>query len=165
MAENNTQQTETTDENQGAQQQPEVDWKAEARKWEQRAKENREAAKRLAELEEANKTDAEKLADATKRAEEAEKQIEVLRHAEELRTWAAEVSSETHVPASVLRGETKEEMQEHAKQIIGSGLSSYGSVPDSGESEKPEITREQIEAIKDPHERVLMRAKHINLYK
>ena len=56
-----------------------TDWKAEARKWEQRAKENAPAAKRLAEIEEANKTEAqkaaEKMAAAEKRAAEAEAKV------------------------------------------------------------------------------------------
>lgn len=43
-----------------------IDWKAEARKWEQRAKENKAAA------ETASKTEAERLADLEKRAVEAE---------------------------------------------------------------------------------------------
>lgn len=38
-----------------------TDWKAEARKWEARAKENNGAATKLAEIEEANKTEAQKL--------------------------------------------------------------------------------------------------------
>lgn len=45
---------------------------AESRKWEGRSKSNAAAAKRLAELVEASKTDTEKLADAQKRAEETE---------------------------------------------------------------------------------------------
>lgn len=47
-----------------------TDWKAEARKWEQRAKENLSAAKRLAEIEEASKSELQK---AQERAEAAEK--------------------------------------------------------------------------------------------
>jgi len=39
----------------------ETDWKAEARKWEARAKENSGAASKLAEIEEANKSEAQKL--------------------------------------------------------------------------------------------------------
>lgn len=54
----------------------ETDWKAEARKWETRAKENKDAAERLAQIEDAQKTAeqraAEREAAATKRAEEAE---------------------------------------------------------------------------------------------
>lgn len=49
----------------------ETDWKAEARKWESRAKENSAAAKRLAEIEEANKTEAQKLAERVEAAEKA----------------------------------------------------------------------------------------------
>jgi hypothetical protein len=41
----------------------ETDWKAEARKWEERAKENRSAAERLAAIEESQKTEAQKAAD------------------------------------------------------------------------------------------------------
>ena len=39
----------------------ETDWKAEARKWEQRAKENKSAAERLAEIEESKKSELEKV--------------------------------------------------------------------------------------------------------
>lgn len=48
---------------------PETDWKAEAKKWETRAKENKTAADRLAEIEEANKTEAQKASDRLKAAE------------------------------------------------------------------------------------------------
>lgn len=41
----------------------EIDWKAKAREWEKRAKDNKAAADRLAEIEEANKTEAQKQAD------------------------------------------------------------------------------------------------------
>lgn len=56
-----------------AQEQPkpevEIDWKAKAREWEKRAKENKSAADRLAEIEEANKTEAQKAADRLAAAE------------------------------------------------------------------------------------------------
>ena len=54
----------------------EVDWKAEARKWEKRAKENAEAAKRLAEIEEAQKSEAEKVAERLAKAERAAAEAE-----------------------------------------------------------------------------------------
>lgn len=50
----------------------ETDWKAEARKWEDRAKENSKAATKLAEIEAANLTEAQRL---TARAETAEKAL------------------------------------------------------------------------------------------
>lgn len=46
-----------------------TDWKAEARKWESRAKENSTAAARLAEIENANKSEAQRAAEAQKAAE------------------------------------------------------------------------------------------------
>lgn len=48
---------------------PETDWKAEAKKWESRAKENKGAADKLAEIEEANKTEAQKNAERLAAAE------------------------------------------------------------------------------------------------
>jgi hypothetical protein len=49
----------------------ETDWKAEARKWEERAKENKTAAERLAELEAANKSELERANDKATAAEKA----------------------------------------------------------------------------------------------
>jgi hypothetical protein len=59
----------------------ETDWKAEARKWEQRAKENKSAADRLAELEDANKSEIQKASDKATAAEKAaaEAKAEALR--------------------------------------------------------------------------------------
>src|SRR5690606_15447595 len=49
----------------------ETDWKAEAKKWEARAKENKTAADQLAAIEEANKTEAQKTAEKLEAAEKA----------------------------------------------------------------------------------------------
>lgn len=49
----------------------ETDWKAEARKWEARAKENSGAASKLTEIEEAKKTEAQKLEERAAAAERA----------------------------------------------------------------------------------------------
>ena len=90
-----------------------TDWKAEARKWETRAKQNAEAAKRLAALEEAQKTAeqkaAERLAAAEKRAAEAELLLLKREIAEEVglpKSWAAR-----------LQGTTKEEIEADAKAL------------------------------------------------
>ena len=60
----------------------ETDWKAEARKWEQRAKENKSAAEELAQIREAQKSEAEKAADALKEAQAQAEQAraELLRY-------------------------------------------------------------------------------------
>ncbi|HET8627742.1 MAG TPA: hypothetical protein VFL91_10000 [Thermomicrobiales bacterium] len=58
---------------------PEIDWKAKSREWERKAKANAGAAKKLAEIEESSKTEAQKAADrataAEQRAIEAEAKV------------------------------------------------------------------------------------------
>lgn len=156
---------------------PERDWKAEyekavaqSRKWEQRSKDNAAAAKRLAELEDASKTDAEKLADATKRAERAEQKLAEYESKAERAAIVAEVAAAKGVDAEWLgrmTGDTREEIEANADFVAGrlGAAPIYPSVPDNGGGKGAPITREQIEAIKDPKERVLMRARHINLYR
>lgn len=61
----------TEDGQQPEQKVDDIDWKAKARDWEKRAKDNKGAADRLAELEEANKTEAQKSADRLAAAEKA----------------------------------------------------------------------------------------------
>lgn len=95
---------------------------AESRKWEQRAKSNSEAAKRLAELEDASKTDAERLADVTKRAEDAEAELARYRHADERREWAGRVSEKTGVPVEVLSAmdaDSEEALEKAAEPLKG----------------------------------------------
>lgn len=96
----------------------ETDWKAEARKWEARAKEskkdadaNKSAAERLAEIEAANQTEAEK---AATRAEAAEKRAAEL----EAQVLRAEIANTKGVPAALLTGSTKEELEAAADALI-----------------------------------------------
>lgn len=92
----------------------ETDWKAEARKWEQRAKDNTEKAQKFDALEEASKTEAQKQADALAAAQAKVKEYE---QRDQLAEWAKEVSTETGVPANLLRGSSKEELAAHAEQL------------------------------------------------
>lgn len=89
----------------------ETDWKAEARKWEARAKENSDAAAKLAALEDEQKTEAQKKADALTRAQAKIAEYEAR---EQVAAWKAEVSAETGVPADALAGNTREEIEAHA---------------------------------------------------
>jgi hypothetical protein len=94
-----------------------TDWRAEAKKWEGRAKENAAAKKRLDELEEASKTELQK---ATERAETAEKRVAELEKREQVRIWTAEVAAEFELSAesaAALRGDTREELEAHAAQL------------------------------------------------
>lgn len=73
-----------------------------------------EKAKQFDALEEANKTELQR---AQEQLASVTKELEDFRHREELNSWAAEVSKDTGVPANLLRGNTKEEMQSHAEQL------------------------------------------------
>lgn len=116
---------------------------AESRKWEARSKANAEAAKRLAELEDASKTDAEKLADATKRAEEAEAKVADYERRAERAGIVAEVAAEKGVDAEWLgrmSGDTREEIESNASYIASklNGSPIYPSVTDNGHKNAPQ---------------------------
>jgi hypothetical protein len=104
---------------------PETDWRAEAKKWEVRAKENKTAADKLTAFEESQKTEFQKIQD---RAEAAEKRAADLEAAEQKRqadavvaaqvaAWKTKIADDTGIPASALRGTTQEEIRAHAKEI------------------------------------------------
>jgi len=101
-------------------------WKAMARKHEAQAKSNAEAARKLGELEDANKSDLEKAnaaaADAARRAEAAEAQVLKYR-----------VAADKAVPSKLMKflsGSTQEELEESADELLAALTSDTG---DAGE--------------------------------
>lgn len=124
----------------------ETDWKAEAekykalsRKHEARAKENYDKAKRLDELEEANKSETQKLAD---KATEAEKRAA----AAEAKALKYEVAAELGIKAKhmkYLAGATKEEIEESAKGILEDFPEIYDAKSDT-DSGKPTRPKERL---------------------
>ena len=73
----------------------------------------------------------------------------------------------TGVPSALLKGETEEELiasAEAVKAYAGSQAPAYPEDKGGGASPSP-ITRDRIESIRDPAERVKMRARHIDLYR
>lgn len=145
--------------------------RAENAKYRTAAKANEDAAKRLAEIEESQKSDAEKaaerLAAAEKRASEAE--------AKALRT---EVATAKGVPAELLNGATHEELEAHADQLLAfrgeapkrpaappaTGQGNVGSVPagpvQRTRADLKTMTPEQIETARQNGElRDLMAGK------
>lgn len=89
-------------------------WKAKAREQEKRAKDNAAAAKRLAEFEEASKSETQKLAERAdaefNRANSAE--AELLRY---------KVANEKNVPPNAMKfltGTTREEIEASAKDVL-----------------------------------------------
>lgn len=109
-----TDTTTTADQDEAKPQGDGIDWKAEARKWERRAKENAEAARRLREAEEAEKTELQKLAEraeaAEKRAAEAEGRL--------LRLEVAQAKGLTAAQARRLQGATREELEADADELL-----------------------------------------------
>jgi len=112
-----------------------IDWKAEARKWERRAKENAEAARRLREAEEAEKSELQKLAEraeaAEKRAAEAEGKL--------LRLEIAAEKGLTPAQARRLVGNTREELEADADELLEAfGAKKPESKPESGDGKADE---------------------------
>lgn len=96
---------------------PGVDWKAMARKWEKRAKENarrasenEDARKRLDEAAETEKTELDRLREAIASLQEENS-------SNKLKALRAEVSSRTGVPVELLTASTEEELNDQAEAI------------------------------------------------
>ncbi|MCA0217927.1 MAG: hypothetical protein LCH43_11305 [Actinobacteria bacterium] len=105
---------------------PESEWKAYARLWETRAKAKpditpaelkqlQDKAKQFDEAEEANKTALQKAED---RAKAAEAKVAERDAADAAAKLVAEVAKAKGVPASALRGTTKEEIEAHADELL-----------------------------------------------
>ena len=156
---------------------PERDWKAEyekvlaqSRKWEQRSKDNAAAAKELDEMRKQSMSDAERAESEKARADKAEAKLAEYERERERAAIVAEVAAAKGVDAEWLGrmvGDDRKAIEANADYIATklSGAPIYPSVPDNGHSKAAPITREQIDAIKDPRERVRVRAQHLNLYK
>lgn len=101
---------ETTQQPQGS----ETDWKAEARKWEKYAKENKAARDELDALKAAQMTEQEKL---VKRAEEAEAKLAAANATIQHAADVAEIAAQSGVPAALLEFcADRDAMEEFAKQ-------------------------------------------------
>ena len=104
---------------------PEVDWKSMSRTWEKRAKENADAAARLAEIENASKTEAQKAAEALEqtRQEAAGAKAQLLRY---------EVATEKGIPPTLVRfltGDTREDIEDAAAALLEAIPGAPGSPP------------------------------------
>ena len=88
-------------------QEPTTDWKAEARKWEARAKENKTALDDLTGKYTAVEAEKGELSTKVQTYEAKEARTALL----------GEVSKEFEIPADALRGETREELAAHAQVL------------------------------------------------
>lgn len=129
-------------------------WKALARKHEARAAANADKAKRFDELEDANRSEIEK---ATARAEKAEKELEGIRKAEQTATLRAEVAKAKGVDAALLRGETREELDEHA-DLLAAALKLPAAPGTGGQGEKGSVHESGDRSAKDIVDAALTRS-------
>ena len=85
--------------------------------------------------------------------DEGEEALAELEHQRDLASWKESVAAETGIPATALRGDTEEELREHAKAIRAS-MPVYPQVKEGGglDSGVP-MTKEQVLGIKNAAER------------
>lgn len=73
-------------------------------------------ASRLDEIEESSKTETQKALD---KAAALESELNQYKSKEQISQWAAEITKDSEIPASVLRGSTKEELEQHFEELKG----------------------------------------------
>lgn len=108
-----------------------TDWKAEARKWEGRAKTDAEDAKAYREYKESQKTEDEKRA-------AREKELEQRVFAAETKALRADVADTKKVPAEwrkFLTGGTQEELEASADEILTLIAAKPGTTPDPNQGQ------------------------------
>lgn len=134
------------------------DWKAWSRHWEDMSK------AKSKELDEARAT----LAQAVKRAEEAEAKAAGLEAAAERARTVAAVAAEVGVSAAVLErmaGEGEEDIRANAEVLRASApAAAYPTAPQGGTPQPPAVTREQVMAIANSRERLKAIADNIDLF-
>lgn len=91
-----------------------TDWKAMARKWEARSKENADKARSYDELQEQSKTELQRAQEKAKRAED---ELAELKAKAELAETRAKVAKDTGVPAELISGDDEESMRAFAEAV------------------------------------------------
>lgn len=120
-------------------------------------------AAKFDEAEAASKSELEKA------VEERDKYKARVEELENEKTRAAEVAeaARKHGVDAELLARMSGDVDENAAFLKAQmdGAQKHGKVPDKGEAHVDTVTRESIEAIKDPVERIRARAQHQNLFK
>ena len=142
----------------------EVDWKAQARKWEERAKENKAKADKWDEQEEANKTELEK---ARELAQATKAELDALKKEKAHSELVSRVSATSGIPANLLHGTTEEELTASAeaiKSFLETSKPAYPQDKGGSASGGATMTLGDIQKIKNPHERIKAIAEHKDLF-
>lgn len=124
----------------------------------------KEKAEKYTQLQEANKTEAEKIQE---RLTQLEKENTELKQRQEHLNLVNEVSQEKKVPAALLFGSTKEELESAADALIEWKGQQQITIPKDkgGATTTQAFSVKQIESIKDPVERARVRAENMGLYR
>lgn len=127
-----------------------TDWKAQARKWERRAKQYKAKIDTVGQEPKGNSDDnPDAGGELAKRIAELEAENQQLKAAGERRTLMERVAKDTGVPASLLHGDSEEELRAMAGSLkqwastLGRNTpTSLGSEPDTPQSANLELIRE-----------------------
>lgn len=125
MADEQVQEAQAQTEPQGEEKQG-IDWKAEARKWENLAKKGKAAEEELAKLKEAQMTEQEK---ANARAEKAEQELAAIKSENERMLAAREWSSKEGVPLELLEFCKADDMDAFCKAFKTSQVQVHAAAP------------------------------------
>lgn len=130
----------------------EIDWKAQSRKWEARAKANQAKAEKLDKLEEESKSELQK---AQEERDRLTKELETIKSEREHASLISRISQETGVPQELLHGETEDDILASANAINAYLEKTKPPYPKDkgGAANKKTMTRDEILAIKNPTER------------
>lgn len=91
----------------------------------------KEKAERLDQLEEASKSEIQKM---TEKADRLQAELDDIKHAESIRQIRAKVAKETGIPENLLTGETEEDCAAQAEAIKAFAKPTYPQVRDAGEN-------------------------------
>ena len=150
---------------------PATDWEAkykeavaQSRKWEKLARADHKTNETLGNDLDAAKTATE---EAVARAEAAERELAEMKAERARAQLVDEIAKETKVPAEILSkmsGDDREAIEANADTLKASLGNSYPKVTDKPAGANPPITKEEIRAITNPHERRKAMAENLDLY-
>lgn len=144
--------------------------RAESRKWEKRAKENKDAALRIAEIEGAQQASQSDVEEAKAQAQAAIAELEAMKEAKRREDSIRAVAKAVGVDAdllSMMAGDSDEEIQANAAVLQEklANLRKYPDVNDAGGVDAPTVTKESIASIKNPNERFEAIKQNVSLFK
>ncbi len=115
-----------------------TDWKAEARKWESRAKENSKAADRLTEIEESQKSEADKAAERLAAAEERASTAEARAARRDVAIEFSLTSEDAALLDTISDGDAMRALAERLSAANAGRKMQSNVVPSEGNNPRPE---------------------------